>query len=201
MRGISDAARKLVASKSGKYAGGMPTVHDFRELVERPDVDAVFVVTPDHWHALAAIAAAPGGQGRVLREAADQFDRRRPCLVRRGQGARPRACSAAAMSVRIRTSCGRAKSSAAGGSARSRRFAFSCRATIRTTNRRGRGSWCRRAVPDGFDYDFWLGPTPEVPYAENRCHFWWRFNLALWRRRNDRPRGPHHRSGPNGPGT
>jgi predicted dehydrogenase len=31
-------------------------------------------------------------------------------------------------------------------------------------------------VPAGFDYDFWLGHTPVVPYAEKRCHFWWRFN-------------------------
>ena len=33
-------------------------------------------------------------------------------------------------------------------------------------------------VPEGFDYDFWLGHTPKAPYTEKRCHFWWRFVLA-----------------------
>ncbi|NQT37380.1 MAG: Gfo/Idh/MocA family oxidoreductase, partial [Planctomycetes bacterium] len=33
-------------------------------------------------------------------------------------------------------------------------------------------------VPDGFDYDFWLGHTPVRPYTPMRCHFWWRFILA-----------------------
>jgi predicted dehydrogenase len=32
-------------------------------------------------------------------------------------------------------------------------------------------------VPPGFDYDFWLGHTPAVPYTEKRCHFLWRFIL------------------------
>src|SRR5262249_37319352 len=33
-------------------------------------------------------------------------------------------------------------------------------------------------APEGFDYDFWLGHTPKVPYTEKRCHFFWRFNLT-----------------------
>jgi len=32
-------------------------------------------------------------------------------------------------------------------------------------------------VPEGFDYNFWLGPAPWAPYTLNRCHFWWRFIL------------------------
>jgi len=33
-------------------------------------------------------------------------------------------------------------------------------------------------VPEGFDYDFWLGHTALAPYSPKRTHFWWRFNLA-----------------------
>jgi hypothetical protein len=32
-------------------------------------------------------------------------------------------------------------------------------------------------VPDGFDYDLWLGPAPLAPYTEKRCHFWFRYIL------------------------
>ena len=30
-------------------------------------------------------------------------------------------------------------------------------------------------IPEGLNYDFWLGHTPWVPYTLKRCHFWWRY--------------------------
>ena len=32
-------------------------------------------------------------------------------------------------------------------------------------------------VPEGFDYDLWLGPAPWAPYTFNRCHWNLRWNL------------------------
>jgi hypothetical protein len=32
-------------------------------------------------------------------------------------------------------------------------------------------------IPEGFDYDMWLGPTPWYPYTEKRCHFFFRYIL------------------------
>ena len=41
---------------------GCAAFEDFRELVARPDIDAVVIATPDHWHALVSIAAAEAGK-------------------------------------------------------------------------------------------------------------------------------------------
>ena len=62
-----DNARKAVERHYAKEqtAGrfkGCSTHTDFRELLARPDIDAVMISTPDHWHVPIAIAAAKAGK-------------------------------------------------------------------------------------------------------------------------------------------
>jgi predicted dehydrogenase len=47
--------------KDGSYKG-CSRYHDFHELLARPDIDAVVISTPDHWHALATIEACRAGK-------------------------------------------------------------------------------------------------------------------------------------------
>ena len=77
----------------GKRIAQMPTIEgdvarvkDFRTVLDRKDIDAVVIATPDHWHAIQMIAACRGGQGRLRREAAVDDDRRGPApwSTRRG---------------------------------------------------------------------------------------------------------------------
>ena len=159
---------------------------DFRELVARDDLDAVLVATPDHWHALASIAAANAGKDVYCEK---------PLANSIGEG---RAiCRAVEKNERIlQTGC----QERSGVNAR-----FACQLV-----REGRIGKLKRVVinlpdrdrhhlrmrnvkdapptaptPEGLDYNFWLGHTPKVPYRpfmaddpERRCHFWWRFILA-----------------------
>ena len=61
-----DRAKKFV---DDKYKNSdCKTYIDFRELIARDDIDAVLVVTPDHWHALPAIAAAKAGKDIFLQK-------------------------------------------------------------------------------------------------------------------------------------
>ena len=69
-KGIPNA--KLVAvsdpdtdhmERAAKAAGNQPEmIRDYRKLLERKDIDAVFVASPNHWHALHTIHACQAGK-------------------------------------------------------------------------------------------------------------------------------------------
>ncbi len=84
------AVEKFYADKTGKtdYVN-LVKYELYEELLERQDIDAVVVATPDHWHALASIAAIKAGkdvycekplahrvkEGRAMVTAARKYDR------------------------------------------------------------------------------------------------------------------------------
>ena len=65
-----DEAKKVVdnfyaqADKSGaaSSSGGCAAYSDFLEIIHRPDIDAVCIATPDHWHAFITLAALRAGK-------------------------------------------------------------------------------------------------------------------------------------------
>src|SRR6185295_4979269 len=62
-----NSAKKIIEDYYAKQTDrgaykGCDTYVDFRQLVERKDIDAVCIATPDHWHAIIAIAAANAGK-------------------------------------------------------------------------------------------------------------------------------------------
>jgi len=60
---FADEINQYYAAQAGQsqYAG-MTTFADFRDLLARPDIDAVVIAVPDHWHSVCAILAARAGK-------------------------------------------------------------------------------------------------------------------------------------------
>jgi len=178
-RGLAPAletVRKRYAAEAaaGTYRGPDGT-QDFREVLARPDVDAVCIATPDHWHGPIAVLAAKAGKdvycekplsltigdGRAMVEAVQRYGRVFQC------GSQRRA------SARCRQSCELVRNGRIG------------RLHTVRVGLPG-GHWIRKGahetdapepVPEGFDYDLWLGPAPWAPYTFNRCHWNFRWNL------------------------
>ena len=157
---------------SGRFRG-CDAYADFRELLARPDIDAVAIVVPDHWHALIAIAAMRAGkdvycekplaltvhQGRQMVRAARKYER----VFQTGAQFRS--------SPNVRRACELVRNGRLGEIRRVRTW-------VDPNSFRGPGpGWQPMPVPEGFDYDFWLGPAPEAPYHVERCFHRWRYIL------------------------
>lgn len=143
---------------------------DFREVHRRPDIDAVYICTPDHWHALQGIDAMRHGkdiyiekpltltiaEGRALVSAAQQYGR----VVQHGtwQRSMKRFHDLVAF---VRT----------GGLGKLERI----ECPIGPNNRHVGATWRPEPVPEGLDWDLWLGPSPWRPYHPLGCHYNFRF--------------------------
>ncbi|MEW6251714.1 MAG: Gfo/Idh/MocA family oxidoreductase [Planctomycetota bacterium] len=135
---------------------------DFRDMVTRADLDAVVIATPDHWHVPTALAAVRAGkdvyvekplgltleQDRVLRENVQRYGR----VFQYGTQQR---CN-----FRFRRTCELVRSGRIG---KLEQIYAWCAGS-------SRGGLTQVApVPEGFDYDLWLGPAPAAPYTPDRC--------------------------------
>jgi len=155
---------------TGKGLKAPKTYTDLRRLYEDREIDAVSVVTPNHWHTLAAIWAIQAGkhvsvekpcchnvfEGRKLVEAARKYR----VLVQDGAEQRSNPC---AQSM--------AKLLHAGGLGEvymAKGICYKWRNTI--------GRYPDEPVPKGVDYDLWLGPAAKRPFNRNRFHYNWHWN-------------------------
>ena len=156
---------------AGQYRGCDAYV-DFREVLARPDVDAVMIVTPDHWHALMAVAAAKSGKDIYCQK---------PMTLTVEQG--PAMISAVRQHNRILQTGSQYRSSSAVRQmcelVRNGRIGQVSKATaiVPTAPSGPEPGWQPMPVPEGFDYQRWLGPAPDAPYHSDRCLYRFRFIL------------------------
>ena len=60
--GVCDVSPPRLDAARAAAGGRATAVTDFRRLLDKPDIDAIVVSTPDHWHALMTIMACAAGK-------------------------------------------------------------------------------------------------------------------------------------------
>jgi hypothetical protein len=161
-----DAARAHVEEKQGR--GTCSAHNDFREVIARDDVDAVYIATPDHWHAIITIAAAKAGkhvycqkplsrtiaEGRAVVEAVNRYG----IVFQHGTQQRQDARMLFGCELALNGYIGQLKHVKIGSPA---------------------GLTCPpqppQPVPPGLDWEMWLGPAPWAPFTPLRIqsHPWY----------------------------
>jgi predicted dehydrogenase len=161
---VMDRALALCTEAQGKAPRAES---DFRRILEDPEVDAVVIASPDHWHAPMAIMAVEAGkhvyvekpcshtprEGELLVEAARKHGR----VVQMGNQRRSWSMVQEAMAL------------VQGGEIGRVHHARSWYTNGRTSIGRGKET----APPDSLDWDLWQGPAPRRAFHDNFVHYHW----------------------------
>ena len=178
--GGREPAKRIVEERYGreKASGaykGCAAYEDFREVMAREDIDTVLLALPDHWHSITVIEAAKAGkdiygekplsltigQGRAMSDAVRRYGR----IFQTGSQQRS--------DRNFRRACELVRNGRIG-----KLHTVRCGLPGGTPDISKQGHRNKpEPVPEGFNYDIWLGPAPWAPYCPARCHVNFRWIL------------------------
>lgn len=159
-------------NRAAQKAGGTPFLcKDYRQMLERKDVDAVMIATPDHWHAIMTVDACQAGkdvysekptcrtiqEGQAMVNAAQRYNR----VVQIGAQGRSHPAARAACQYIRNGQIGCVKN-----------------VEIWHPNNFTGGGWGEvKEAPPHLDWDLWLGPARWRPYNPQIAHFNFRWMM------------------------
>lgn len=163
------AERAKEADNIGK--GKADVYQDYRKVLDRQDIDAVIIGTPDHWHTKICIDAMKAGkdiycekpltltidEGKMLGRVAKETKR----VVQVGTQQRSDHNRVFLLAVAL---------------VRAGRIGKIKKVTAAIGGAPSGGPFDKESPPEGLNWDMWLGQTPKVEYIKQRCHAdfrWW----------------------------
>lgn len=166
---ICDADREIALKAREQFGGKAELYEDYRQLLDRKDIDVVMIGTPDHWHVPMAIAACQAGkdiycekpltltidEGKLLSRVVRESGR----IVQVGTWQRS--------DHNFRLGC---------ELVRQGRIGKLQKVTVVLGKNQTGGPFREQPVPKNLNWDLWLGQTPKVPFTPERCHYtfrWW----------------------------
>src|SRR5690349_2022889 len=149
------------AERAKQWAGPEAAAYqDFRKLLERKDVDAVLVATPDHWHAIPTVLACQAGKDVYVEKPLAHNIREGRAMVEAGR--RSGRVIQTGMQHRSAPHYREVQRIIQSGELGEVHFVRVWNYSNLTPG--GIGHAEDSAVPDGLDWDFYLGPAPMRPF-------------------------------------
>ena len=171
MVAVADVNQVHAEAFAKPYQGRCKTYQDYRRVLDRKDVEAVTIGTPDHWHVKIAVDAMAAGKDVYCEK---------PLTLTIGEG--KQVCDAARRTGRV-LQVGTQQRSEYGSIfltavaiARSGRLGDKLHALSSVGEAEVGGPFENCDPPKQLDWDFWLGQTPKVGYCTQRCNYdfrWW----------------------------
>lgn len=171
---VCDVDRNILnaeVDQFSKWGEKVQAFRDLRHLLERKDIDAVNITTPNHWHALATVWACQAGkdvfvqkpashnifEGRKMVEAARKYER----IVLCTSGSRERTGYTEALAWVRQGGLGKI------------RLIYGVNYKPRPSIGKVTGA---QPIPQGLDYELWSGPAPTEPLMREFLHYDWHWN-------------------------
>ncbi|MBI2479923.1 MAG: Gfo/Idh/MocA family oxidoreductase [Planctomycetia bacterium] len=156
------SAKELVDRQYGN--SDCATTKDFREILARPDIDAVMISTPDHWHTLMSVMALRAGKDVQCEKPTLTIDEGKILVreVRKHNKVFQTSTEDRSLPMYHRLA----------ELVRNGRIGKLQRIDVVLPQQpQSPGDPTPQPVPAELDYDMWLGPAPEAPYTKDRVHF------------------------------
>ncbi len=170
---LCDPDAAVLARARQALGAEVKTFADVRELLASPEVDAITIATPNHWHSLAGIWACQAGkdvyvekpvshnvwEGRQLVAAASRYRRvvQAGMQIRSGEG--------------LQEAVAWVQAGHLGRITAARGFCYKRRRSIGLTQG-------PQPVPASVDYDLWCGPVPKAPLRRTQFHYDWHWQYV-----------------------
>ena len=169
---------KITADRDGTAShAGVEAYADFRELLARDDIDAVIIAAPDHWHAVLCLHAANAGKHIYCEK---------PLTHNIAEG-RAIVDAVERNGITFQTGSQQRSGEFGGSFRRAVELIWNGRIGEVKTIRIGVGGPPRpcelpaEEVPEGTDWDFWVGPGPFRPYNQILCPKGIHDHFPAWR--------------------